>query len=102
MADESLRVRRKIGLERSYDWRQYAADVLTRWRTVRFRHRGSVAAAVSAATFSHATRVRPQYSPRRPRMRGTSSIREEATYSIASVAFAEDSAGLCDRFETQS
>ncbi len=29
MPDESFAVRRKIGLERGYDWRQYAADALT-------------------------------------------------------------------------
>src|SRR6266496_1698809 len=39
MPDESLPVRRKIGLERRYDGRQYAADALTRWRNRGFRHR---------------------------------------------------------------
>ena len=29
MPDESFAVRREIGLERGYDWRQYAADALT-------------------------------------------------------------------------
>jgi hypothetical protein len=29
MPDESFAVRRKIGLERGYDWRQYAADALS-------------------------------------------------------------------------
>jgi hypothetical protein len=29
MPDEPFAVRRKIGLERGYDWRQYAADALT-------------------------------------------------------------------------
>src|SRR6266536_2690984 len=39
MPDESLPVRRKIGLERRYDGRQYAADALTRRRSRGFRHR---------------------------------------------------------------
>jgi len=39
MPDESLPVRRKIGLERRYDGRQYAADALTRRRNRGFRHR---------------------------------------------------------------
>jgi hypothetical protein len=29
MPDESFLVSRKIGLERGYDWRQYAADALS-------------------------------------------------------------------------
>src|SRR5207253_7329930 len=39
MPDESLPVRRKIGLERRYDGRQYAADALTPRRNRGFRHR---------------------------------------------------------------
>ena len=39
MPDESLPARRKIGLERRYDGRQYAADALTRRRNRVFRHR---------------------------------------------------------------
>jgi hypothetical protein len=39
MPDESLAVRRKIGLERGYDGRQYATDALTRRRNPGFRHR---------------------------------------------------------------
>jgi hypothetical protein len=29
MPDEPFALRRKVGLERGYDWRQYAADALT-------------------------------------------------------------------------
>jgi hypothetical protein len=37
MPDESFAVRRKIGLERGYDGRQYAADALT--ENPGFQHR---------------------------------------------------------------
>src|SRR5260370_18715034 len=39
MPDESFAVRRKIGLQRGYDGRQYTADGLTRWQNPGFRHR---------------------------------------------------------------
>src|SRR5438128_10577923 len=39
MPDESLTVRRKIGLEWGYDGRKYAADALTRRQNLGFRHR---------------------------------------------------------------
>ena len=39
MPDESFAIRRKIGLERRYNRRQYAADALSRRRTLGFRHR---------------------------------------------------------------
>src|SRR2546428_7887656 len=39
MTDESLPVRRKIGLEWGYDGRKYAANALTRRQNLGFRHR---------------------------------------------------------------
>jgi hypothetical protein len=38
MTDESFPVRRKIGLERGYDGRQYAADALSRGHGLALRH----------------------------------------------------------------
>lgn len=39
MPDETFAVRRKIGLERRYDGRQYATDTLSGRQSFGFRHR---------------------------------------------------------------